>query len=72
MAERLVKQVWRVQCRQTGCWLSVERDRDMWVSFCDIRWATAFDSPEEAKQTARTFGLTYERFRVTSSTAMPV
>jgi hypothetical protein len=61
----------RIQHRETGCWLSADRDRDAWVSFKDIRWATTFKSADDAKHACRLFGLTPDRFRITSSTAMP-
>jgi hypothetical protein len=63
---------YRIQHRDTGCWLSVDRDRDSWVSFRDIRWSTTFRCADEAKAAARTFNLSHERFRITTSTEMPV
>lgn len=63
---------YRIQHRETGCWLSAERDRDLWVSFRDIRWSTTFQCVDEAKAAARMFGLSHLHFRITTSTEMPV
>jgi hypothetical protein len=67
-----VTPVYRIQHRETGCWLSSDRNVDAWVSFKDIRWATRFESAEDAKAVAKQFGLTPDRYRITSSTMLPV
>jgi hypothetical protein len=63
--------VYRIQCRETGCWLSATGDRDLWVSYRDIRHATTFSTVAEAKHAAAFFKLPYARFRITTSTQMP-
>lgn len=61
---------YRIQHRETGCWLLVEgfgrQERDAWLGPKDGPHATKFDTADEAKAVARKFSLTSKNYRITN------
>lgn len=57
---------YRIQHRETGCWLVVDGTVDAYVGPGDIRHATKFRTVEEARQTAMRFSLKHTHYKITN------
>lgn len=58
-----------IQHRETGCFLLIEgfgpRQRDAWLGPPDREHATRFQTADEARAAAKTFGLTSTHYKIT-------
>jgi hypothetical protein len=54
----------RIRHRETGCWLLIEHDHDLYLGPANGQHATRFRTADDARRMAMHYGLTSAKFQI--------